>query len=285
MSVQIWLRVLVGAGASLSLLAMRLPWTFSIPARATVRPPREPARAAKRKRATKPATPAVGYYWTVSAGVPLHVVQVDPRRPEVRIRVVTAQNGIGTQEDWSTLIGRARPVAAVNGTYFCVRSRIPVGAIITGRRTICGGSLRTALACDPGRSAKVLACRRDRARRWSKHDMVLQAGPRLLTTGRQTLWPHDEGFRDPAVFACKRRTAVALTRQGKLLLLATQKPVLLRTLAASLKALGAVDAMCLDGGSSTGLYYGGKTRVRPGRQLTNLLVVDTGTAGRPLYNL
>ena len=41
-----------------------------------------------------------------------------------------------------------------------------------------------------------------------------------------------------------------------------------------MKALGCVDALGLDGGSSTAIYAGGKTRVRPGRRLTNVLMVS-----------
>ena len=66
---------------------------------------------------------------------------------------------------------------------------------------------------------------------------------------------------------------MALTRHGKLLLVAVEKPILLRTLAGALQSLGAVDAMCLDGGSSAGLYHRGKTRLQPRRPLTNVLVV------------
>ena len=42
--------------------------------------------------------------------------------------------------------------------------------------------------------------------------------------------------------------------------------------------LGAVDALTLDGGSSTGFYGGGSYRANPTRKLTNLLVVYSKSA-------
>jgi uncharacterized protein YigE (DUF2233 family) len=203
----------------------------------------------------------------------MHVVQVDPRRPEVRLAVATAANGIGYRDTWSSMIRRTGPAVAITGTYFDVRSAIPVGSIVVGGRLIHRGGVGTAMTYVPGQGVTLVACRPGIGYDWSSMDTVLRAGPRLLTAGGRTLWPHAEGFRDPAIFARKRRTAVAITQHGKLLLVAVQKPVLLRTLARALQQLGAVDAMCLDGGSSAGLYYRGKSYSVPRRSLTNLLVV------------
>jgi hypothetical protein len=66
---------------------------------------------------------------------------------------------------------------------------------------------------------------------------------------------------------------VGITAHGKLLLVAVARPVTLDELAPALQWLGAAEAMALDGGRSTGLYYRGQSLVRPHRSLTNLLVV------------
>jgi hypothetical protein len=194
------------------------------------------------------------------------------------LAIATARDGIGSREEWSAMIDRARPVAAITGTYFDVPSAVPVGSIVVGGKSVHRGLIGTAFAFDPTQGARLVACRPGREYDWSRFETVLRAGPRLLTGGQRTLWPGDEGFRDPAIFARKKRTAVALTRHGKLLLVAVEKPVLLRTLAQALQSLGVVDAMCLDGGSSAGLYHRGKTRLQPRRPLTNLLVVYDSVA-------
>jgi uncharacterized protein YigE (DUF2233 family) len=242
--------------------------------RAAPRPHAPAKRGAKSKRrVSRRPQPAIGYRKVTVAGVPMSVVTVDPRRSGVRFGVATAGNGLGYRDGWSTMIGRTKPAAAITGTYFDTHTLLPVGLIRSGGRTVYRGGIGTAFAVRRGRGAVMRTGRPGIGRDWTGYDMVLRAGPRLITHGKRTLYPRSEGFRDPAIFQRKPRTAVAINRSGKVLLVTVQRPVLLRTLATALRKLGAVDAMCLDGGSSTGLYYRGKTLVRPGRPLTNLLVV------------
>jgi phosphodiester glycosidase len=275
---------LYGLAAVLSFLAVAAaPAPRKVPSSArppekTFRPSDKDARRAsrtvqRRSSRSRKRAPAIGYRKVVVAGVPMHVVQVDLRQPQVRIAVATSCRGIGSLDTWSGMVNRTRPTAAVTGTYFCPRTALPVGSILARGRRLYNGSVGTAFVFTLGRGARLVSCRPGIRREWPGADTVLQAGPRLLTRGRRTLWPHAEGFRDPSIFARKHRTALGLTRDRKLLLVAVEKPVLLRTLAAALRRLGAVDAMCLDGGASTGLYYRGKTQVKPGRAMTNLLVV------------
>jgi exopolysaccharide biosynthesis protein len=54
--------------------------------------------------------------------------------------------------------------------------------------------------------------------------------------------------------------AVGLTSKNELLLVATRQPVTLARWARTLRALGARDALNLDGGASTGLFYRGARR-------------------------
>ncbi|MGV3724753.1 MAG: phosphodiester glycosidase family protein, partial [Actinomycetota bacterium] len=173
--------------------------------------------------------------------------------------------------------------AAITGTYFCTASSLPVGLIKVRGKTIYRGGIGTALAFSPGKGAIIQTCKPGVGYDWSGYETVLRAGPRLVTNGQRTLFPEAEGFKDPAVFARKPRTAVAITHEGKLLFVAVQKPVLLRTLADALRKLGAKDAMCLDGGGSTALYYKGKTLVKPGRPLTNLLVAYDSRSRSRIY--
>lgn len=225
-----------------------------------------------RAEAASPAS-STAYRKVTVNGIPLHVVQVDARSPQVRLAVVTPGEGLGTRENWGELVDRARPVAALTGTHFCTTSSEPIGSIVVGGRLVHHGPLGTVFSHVPGKGARVVSARPNRTFDWKGSDMLLRSGPRLLTGGQRTLAPRAEGFRDPELFRKKARTAVAITPAGKLLLVAVTRPVLLRTLADALKELGAVDAMCLDGGGSTGLYYGGKTRIKPNRPLTNVLVV------------
>jgi exopolysaccharide biosynthesis protein len=147
-----------------------------------------------------------------------------------------------------------------------------------GSLMICGlavhrGGVRTALGITAENEARFLTSRGGLLADWERYDALIQAGPRLLTGGKTTLYPRGEGLRDRAIYARKPRAAVGLTRHGKLLMVAVTRPVYLRDLARIMRGLGAVDAMALDGGSSAGLYCRGKSYVVPRRSLTNLLVI------------
>src|SRR5579862_4602312 len=69
------------------------------------------------------------------------------------------------------------------------------------------------------------------------------------------------------------RVAVGVTANNKLIFVATRKPVYLSALARAMKDLGVRNAINLDGGSSIGVYYRGDMIIRPGRRLTNLILV------------
>jgi len=85
--------------------------------------------------------------------------------------------------------------------------------------------------------------------------------------------PRAEGFRDPKILtlACQR-SAVGITKAGELLLV-TCPAVTIRQLAGVMRALGARDAMNLDGGASSGLFYQGKYLTTPGRDISNALLI------------
>lgn len=250
------------------------PPAAPLPVRAVTaaRPKSRPTASRKPGKPGKPA-PATAYRKTSARGVGLHIVQFDPKRKDVRLAVALSERGLGTRDSWSGMVNRAGPKAAITGTYFCTTTSLPVGTLVAEGSTLYHGPIGTVFAYTPGRGAAIVTSRPNRAFQRAEWDVVVRAGPRLLTGGRVTLYPEAEGFRDPAILGRKKRTALAITKSGKLLFVATRQPVLLRTFARSLAAVGAVDAMALDGGASTGLYYGGRTRIAPGRALTNLLVL------------
>jgi exopolysaccharide biosynthesis protein len=231
--------------------------------------------AAPAKKTPPPAkpSPAIGYFRKSVAGVPVHVVQIDPRRAGVHVTVATSRSGIGGREAWGSLLKRARPAAAITGTYFDTASFVPVGTIVAQGATVHRGGVGTALTISADGKAKLIGPMRGRRHDCEAYQTVMRAGHRLLTSAKATLNARAEGFRDPAIFQLKRRSVVGITSSGKLLFVAIERGVSLRTAAVVLRGLGAVDAMCLDGGGSTALYCRGKTRVKTDRALTNLLVV------------
>lgn len=205
-------------------------------------------------------------------GIPVRVITVDLNNPEVRVGVVTARQ-IGRAEPIWDLLARARPTAAITGTYFSINSKIPIGDIVIEGERVHFGGMGTALCITYDNQVRFIRPPRHRQVSWSEYRLVLGAGPRLLQGGKVMLYPSGEGFRDPRIYAAVPRTAVGVTRHNKLLMVVITRPVRLRTLAKVMQQLGAVDAIALDGGSSTSFYYRRTLSVAPRRKLTNLLVV------------
>jgi hypothetical protein len=104
----------------------------------------------------------------------------------------------------------------------------------------------------------------------AEHDAILGGGPRLLTAGRVTVAAVAEGFDRASVTTRAPRTLAGLDARGRVLLVAVDgrragwsAGVSLREAGAVMRALGARDAMGLDGGGSTTLVVRGRVVNRP----------------------
>jgi uncharacterized protein YigE (DUF2233 family) len=98
----------------------------------------------------------------------------------------------------------------------------------------------------------------------------MQTGPTLVRHGKIALNVTAEGFHI-SKYAC--RTAIGLTADNKLVMVATNVSITLERLADIMLKFDCTDAVVLDGGSSTGIYYDGKVRVRPVRIMVSILAV------------
>ncbi|AWB43959.1 copper amine oxidase [Paenibacillus sp. CAA11] len=111
---------------------------------------------------------------------------------------------------------------------------------------------------------------------WSNVVTALGAGPRLVKDSKVALNAKAEGFNDPKILsASATRSGIAIMQDGSIML-ATVKGATMSQWAAIMKAMGAKQAMNLDGGASSGLYAGGKLLTSPGRLLSNALVFGAG---------
>ncbi|MFQ6131636.1 MAG: phosphodiester glycosidase family protein [Armatimonadota bacterium] len=216
---------------------------------------------------------SVGHARRSVLGVPVHVITVNMADPKVRVSVATARGFPGGAEPIDHILARSMPSAAVTGTYFSKRTHLPVGDIVVGGVPRYFGGMGTALAITPYNAVELRAVPYGRHQDWRRFETVLSAGPRLLRKGQVSVSPRREGFSDPRVLGRAPRTAAGITARGKLLLVATRRSVTLTELAKVLARLGAVEAMALDGGGSTAMYFDGRHMVRPQRALVNLLVV------------
>lgn len=103
---------------------------------------------------------------------------------------------------------------------------------------------------------------------WNDYPNILAAGPLLLKQGRNMLDVAAEGFDSFFAQQTAIRSIVGITATGELILAAIHNrvggrgPTLPETVQA-IQQLGIVDALNLDGGSSTSLYLGGQLLNRP----------------------
>lgn len=206
-------------------------------------------------------------------GVVAHVVTANLNSPDVKVSPAIAKHGIGTSEGYGSMLSRLQPTASITGTYFCVRSLLPVGHIVIENNIIYKGSVGTGVCITPANTVEFIPMKYAPKTDWTSYTYAIRTGPRLVNNGVVYVSPRAEGFRDISISRKAQRSALGVTKHNKLLLVTVNRPIYLSKLAHIMKDLGAVDAVNLDGGSSTALSYKNKVFSHPGRRLTNLLVI------------
>ncbi|MTI83640.1 MAG: copper amine oxidase [Firmicutes bacterium] len=107
---------------------------------------------------------------------------------------------------------------------------------------------------------------------WSDVITAVGAGPGLVTNGVISANPAVEGFTSEKILTMAgARSAIGAKKDGTIMLV-TVPGATIEKAASVMKGLGAYNAMNLDGGASSGLWYNGKHITRPGRQLSNALI-------------
>jgi hypothetical protein len=206
-------------------------------------------------------------------GIPVHLILANLRHPEVKVAAMVARGGIGHAERFESMLRRARPSAALTGTFFGLRNNLPTGDIIVNRRNLFRGFVGTALAITNGNVVSFISTGYKEAPSWHLFDTVIRTGPRLVNARELVVAPREEGFRTLGRHVPRTRTAVAITARSQLLLVAVKKPISLYRLGLLMQHLGAYHAAALDGGTSTAMSMGGRVIASPGRRLTNLLLI------------
>ncbi|WP_271936233.1 phosphodiester glycosidase family protein [Roseofilum reptotaenium] len=109
----------------------------------------------------------------------------------------------------------------------------------------------------------------------SNYPFTLGAGPLLIKNGRIVLDAEGESFSNAFIRQQASRSAIGLTSNGQLIITAVHnrsygKGPTLTEMAQIMQHLGTVDALNLDGGSSTGLYLGGELLDRSPRSAARI---------------
>ncbi len=106
---------------------------------------------------------------------------------------------------------------------------------------------------------------------WNDVITAVGAGPSLVMNGKVIVDGRSEGFTEAKILTQSfSRSAIGVNAQGDVILVNANATM--QKLAEVMKALGAIHAMNLDGGASSGIYFNGSYLVKPGRNLSNALI-------------
>lgn len=213
----------------------------------------------------------------IVSGAAVCVISVDLNDPSVKVDIGLPEKGIPHSETFGRFVTRHAPLAAVTGTYFDTRTLLPTGSIVVNGRTVHESHIGTAVCFTPDNKVRFVDAKFGEPCDLSRAECGIRTGPRLLANGEYALNARREGFRHPGLFGARTRVALGVTAGNSLLLAYVGTPVTFSRLAGIMKSLGAVDAVCLDGGTSSAMYYQGRVVHSPGRMLTNIVEVRRRT--------
>lgn len=171
------------------------------------------------------------------------------------------------------LVRKDTPVVAITGTFFNTSSAYPVGDIVVEGKQTAEGHRGSVLAVDWFGEVKIFDSPFQRMIDWSDYRFALRGTVRLIRDGVFAANPKAQKFRDPRVWSRAQRCAVGTTKDGRLMIFATQNAVTLGEIGKAMLTVGVNNAVNLDGGASACLLYRGSLKVTPGRKLSNLFVV------------
>lgn len=172
------------------------------------------------------------------------------------------------------LIYGKHPLAAITGTFFNPYGGKPVGDVLVNGHLTDSGNRGSALAISWTGEASIFDKPFCRSIDWSPYRYGLRGAVRLIENGKVQPNPRAQHFHDPRIWGRAARTAVGVTKAGKLVLCATNANVTLSELGRAMLTRGVRNAVSLDGGGSTYLYYRGSTVVKTGRALSNMLLLE-----------
>jgi LysM repeat protein len=200
-------------------------------------------------------------------GVNVKVVRVDLNDPDVFVTPLLAVGGIGKGAKLDAMVAGSSAVAVINGGYFHPKTYYPTGDLVVRGKQVFSGKVRTALTITSDHQVGIRAAKMNSLVSWRGFETVIANGPYVLRGGKVTAYPQAEGYRDAAVWGRAARSAIGVSSQRKLFLMSTRSKLTLSELAKVMRALGARDAITLDGGSSVGMAWKGDVLIRPGRKI------------------
>jgi uncharacterized protein YigE (DUF2233 family) len=184
-----------------------------------------------------------------------------------------------SHESFQGLIRKSRPEAAINGIFYDTQNFSPIGDIyLYGQKVHAGWDIGTAFIITLDKKAMIKDVRWYKSDNWLNTRLVIVCGPRLVEDGQIVSniieRARATGFRDNKIFAKTRRSALGIIDESHIIFVTTINKADVWTMAKIMRDLGCINAISLDGGSSSGIYYQGDLLVKPRREMTNIIVIN-----------
>ena len=202
-----------------------------------------------------------------------HVVTADLNSGQIEARTVHSPQLISV---WS-LLARGKPVAAITGTFFSFGSQKPIADVLVDGNLVAQGSRGSGIGVDYFGAVTILKQSFRKGVDWRDYRYGLRGAVMVVSNGKVCPDPKSQRFRDKRIWGHAARTAIGMTKNGKLVMMATRSKITLSQLGKAMKARGVLDGISLDGGGSTCLFYQGSLVVPPQRKLCNLFVLSRKT--------
>jgi len=222
------------------------------------------------------------------------VVEI-PWGASVKAMAAFGQDQMGKTEELASLAKRYGAVAAINGAYFNAYADrpgephgAPYGTIIKDGKMLQRGYYRAVAGVTADGRLKITVLYDVKTKKdgsieyivdengkkvdWSDVISGVEAGPRLVKDGRVAVEFSIESFGEDKILTQGAQRSAIGVKPDNTILLVTVSGVTIHQLAEIMKELGAQDAMNLDGGASSGLYYSGRYVTRSGRPISNALL-------------
>ena len=176
---------------------------------------------------------------------------------------------------WDTIVEK-QPVAAITGTFFAFENQQPVADVIVDGQQVAWGQRGSVLCVDWYGKVSIHNAPKFEEFNYVKYRYALRGMIKVVDRGEVTPNPKAQGFRDARIWGSARRTGLGITDQNKLVMVATDSSITLSDLGRALKSRGCNQAVAMDGGGSSLLYYMGSVKVSPYRPLSTLFLVEKG---------
>lgn len=234
---------------------------------------------------SSPVFSSVNYSKKSANGVSLYILEINFSSEKI---IPVSAKGMNyasryyADESFGSMAKSVNAVGAINGCYFDKTTLKPIGDVaMNGERLHNGGGwayfgVKSDGSYEFGTDNPVQS-----RVNWSDFQWGITCLPMVIKDGTVLINSNEDlsaaGFHDSHVFMKMPRSALGETKDGKIVLVASGNTAF-PSFAKALKSIGVINAIGLDGGASTALYYGGKTILPAGRKLTTILAIVKGAA-------